>query len=104
MAGQTLHSGLELPLEQSHNDGLVPHLVFVPGQVGCCLIIKMVVFLFLVPLSIVRLTPETRTQRNGPQEQLQPHLSAKPNDPTEAKELIQNILIMNVNENYRLHF
>lgn len=85
MAGQTLHGGLELPLEQSHNDGLIPHLVFVPGQVGCCLIIEMVVVLFFVPLSIVRLTPETRTQHHGPQKQLQLHLSAEADDQLKVK-------------------
>lgn len=59
MAGQTLHGGLELTLEQSHDDGLVQQLVFAPGQVGCCLIIHMVVILLFVPLPVVRLTPET---------------------------------------------
>lgn len=57
MAGQTLHSGLKLPLEQCYNDGLVKQLVFAPGQVGCRLIIQVVVFLLLIPLSVVRLTP-----------------------------------------------
>ncbi len=71
MAGETLHSGLELPLEQRYNDGLVQQLVFAPGQVGCRLIIQMVVVLFLVPLPVVRLTPEMEKQHDGRQEQLQ---------------------------------
>lgn len=64
MAGQALHSGLELALEQCYNDGLVQQLVFAPGQVGCCLIIQMVVFLLLVALPVVRLTPETEKQHD----------------------------------------
>lgn len=60
MAGQTLHSGLELPLEQRYNDGLVEQLVLAPGQVGRRLIIHVVVFLLLVALSVVRLTPQTK--------------------------------------------
>lgn len=64
MAGHTLHGGLELPLEQCYNDGLVQQLVFAPGQVGCCLIIHMVVFLLLVPLPVVRLTPEEKKQHD----------------------------------------
>lgn len=55
MAGHALHSGLELALEQSHDDGLVQQLVFAPGQVGRCLIIQVVVFLLLVPFPVVRL-------------------------------------------------
>lgn len=58
MAGQTLHGGFELPLEQGNDDGLVQQLVFAPGQVGCCLIIQVVVFLLLVPLPVIRLTPQ----------------------------------------------
>lgn len=60
MAGQTLHSGFELPLEQRYNDGLVEQLVFAPGQVGRRLIIHVVVFLLLVALSVVRLTAQTK--------------------------------------------
>lgn len=56
MASQTLHSGLELTLEQRYNDGLIQKLVFAPGQVSSCLIIQMVIFFFLVPLPVVRLT------------------------------------------------
>lgn len=59
MAGQTLQCGLELALEQRYDDGLVQHLVFAPGQVGCCLIIQVVVLLLFVPLPVVRLKPET---------------------------------------------
>lgn len=60
MAGQTLHGGLELALEQRYNDGLVQQFVFAPGQVSRRLIIHMVIFLFLVPFSVVRLTAEMR--------------------------------------------
>lgn len=70
MAGQTLHGGLELPLEQRYNDGLVQQLVFVPGHVGRCLIVQMVVILFLVPLPVIRLTPEMEKQHDCTQDQL----------------------------------
>lgn len=57
VAGQALHSGLELSLEQRYDDGLVQQLVFAPGQVGGLLVVQVVVFLlFLVPLPVVRLT------------------------------------------------
>ena len=78
MAGQTLHRGLELPLEQGDDDGLVQQLVFAPGQVGCRRIVQMVVFLLLVPLPVVRLTPETEKQQDGKQEQVQLEVRAKP--------------------------
>ncbi len=70
MAGQTLHGGLELTLEQRYDDGLVQQLVFAPGLVSCQLIIQMVVFLLLVPLPVVRLTPETEKQHDGTQRQV----------------------------------
>lgn len=107
MAGQTLHSGLELPLEQRYNDGFVQQLVFAPCQVGCHLIIQMVVFLLLVTLSVVRLTPEMEKQHDGTQEQLQP---------TKADTDYQTILVIiillqlalkkntELTENYRLNF
>lgn len=60
MASQTLHSGLELPLEQCYDDGLIQKLVFAPGQVSTRLIIQMVIFFFLVPLPVVRLTRSER--------------------------------------------
>lgn len=65
MARQTLHRGLELALEQRYDDGLVQQLVFAPREVSCCLIIQMVVLLFLVPLPVVRLTPETEKRHVG---------------------------------------
>lgn len=71
VAGQTLHGGLELPLEQCYDDGLVQQLVFAPGHVGCSLIIQMVVFLLLVPLPVVRLTAEMEKQHDCTQEHLQ---------------------------------
>ena len=64
MAGQTLHSGLELPLEQHYDDGLVQQLVLAPGQVGRRLIVQMVVLLLLVPFPVVRLTSDRRKQHD----------------------------------------
>lgn len=55
VASHALHRGLELALEQSHDDGLIQQLVFAPGQVRCCLIIQVVVVLLLVPFPVVRL-------------------------------------------------
>lgn len=71
MAGQALHSGLELPLEQCYNDGLIQQLVFAPGQVCCCLIIQMVIFFLLVSFPIVRLTPKMEKHHDGTWTQLQ---------------------------------
>lgn len=55
VAGHALHRGLELALEQSHDDGLVQQLVFAPGKIGRCLIIQVVVFFFLVSFPVVGL-------------------------------------------------
>ena len=35
MAGQALHGGLELALEQAHNDGPVQLFMIFPGHAGC---------------------------------------------------------------------
>lgn len=56
MAGEALHGGLKLSLKQSHYDGLVEQLVLAPGQVGCPLVLQVVVVLLLVPLAIISLT------------------------------------------------
>lgn len=88
VAGQTLHSGLELALEQRYNDGLVQQLVFAPGQVGCRLIVQMVIFLLLVPLPVVRLTPRTWKQHIGKQGLLQLQVLAKPAFMTHGKYVI----------------
>lgn len=63
MAGQTLDRGLELTLEQRHDDGLVQQLVLVPGHVGRVLVIQVVVFFLLVPLPVVGLTTEARKKK-----------------------------------------
>lgn len=55
MAGGTLHRRLELALEQGYDDGLVEEFVFAPGQVGCGLVIQVVIFLLFVSFPIVRL-------------------------------------------------
>lgn len=99
MAGQTLHSGFELPLKQCYYDGLVQQLVFAPGQVGCCLIIQMVIVLLFVPLP-VRLEAwknythldQTKNRRIGTQEQMQ-HLTCL-HQTSDNYSLIQNSHIM----------
>lgn len=55
MAGHALHRGLELALEQSHDDGLIQQLVFAPGQVSRCLIIQVIVVFLLVSFPVVGL-------------------------------------------------
>lgn len=53
VAGHALHCGLELALEQSHDDGLIQQLVFAPGQVSRCLVIQVVVVFLLVSFPVV---------------------------------------------------
>lgn len=55
VAGHALHRGLELALEQSHDDGLIQQLVFAPGQISRCLIIQVIVLFLLVSFPVVGL-------------------------------------------------
>lgn len=55
VAGHALHGGLELALEQSHNDGLVQQFVFAPGQVSRRLVVQVVDVFLLVSFPVVGL-------------------------------------------------
>lgn len=55
MAGEALHRGLELALEQRHDNGFVQQLVLFPRQIRRALVVQVIVGFFLVPLAVVRL-------------------------------------------------
>lgn len=55
VAGQALDGGLELALEERHDDGGVEQLVLAPGQLGRFEVVQVVVGLLLVALAVVRL-------------------------------------------------
>lgn len=60
LAAHALDRGLELTLEQSHDDGLVQELVFGPGQLCSAHVVQMIDVLLLIPAPFIRLTERTR--------------------------------------------